>query len=50
MEWELIYTARNLAVADKRKPRQANLRRANFVQINFVFQQIIQVQSDYHNQ
>lgn len=28
MEWELIYTARNLAVADKRKPRQANLRRA----------------------
>lgn len=28
MEWDLIYRARNLAVADKRKPRQANLRRA----------------------
>lgn len=28
MERDLIYTARNLAVLDRRKPRQANLRRA----------------------
>ncbi len=28
MERDIIYTARNLAVLDRRKPRQANLRRA----------------------
>ena len=27
MEWDLLYTVRNLAVADSRKPRQVNLRR-----------------------
>lgn len=49
-EQRLVEAARSLARIDKRKPRRANLSRAAFVQINFIFQQIIQAQSDYHNQ